>query len=177
LLRRLPADLPAAVLIAQHVDQEYAGGLARWLGQFARLPVQLASAGSVPQAGRVYLAASDQHMIVAADRTLRYTADPAGWYRPSVDALFESAARHWPWPGVAALLTGMGGDGAAGLAALKQAGWMTIAQDCGSSVVWGMPKAAIELGAAQKVLATSEIGSAIVSAFSLQTSAATAKRG
>ena len=66
-------------------------------------------------------------------------------YRPSVDVFFRSVAERWPEPGVAALLTGMGRDGAAGLLALRRAGWLTIAQDEASSVIWGMPGAAVHL--------------------------------
>jgi chemotaxis response regulator CheB len=78
-----------------------------------------------------------------------------------VDALFDSAAARWPAPGVAALLTGMGRDGAQGLLSLRRAGWTTIAQDEATSVVYGMPKAARDLGAADSVLPLAEIGPAI----------------
>ena len=86
-------------------------------------------------------------------------------YRPSIDLFFESVARHWPEKGVAVLLTGMGRDGAKGLAALRNAGWYTIAQDEASSVVYGMPKAAKELGAAVDILPISVIAPAILDFF------------
>ena len=153
LLEAFPKSLDAAVIIAQHVDEDYAAGLADWLKQRCRMPLRMAAVNELPTAGFVYLAASHQHLVLGTDRRMRYVAEPAGWYRPSVDALFQSVARVWPNTGVAVLLTGMGTDGALGLLALHKAGWCTIAQDRESSVVWGMPKAAVEMHAAQKVLA------------------------
>src|SRR5262249_61531609 len=94
-------------------------------------------------------------------RTFPYTEAPKALsYRPSVDVFFASLASHWPRPGVAALLTGMGRDGADGLLALRRAGWLTVAQDKATSVVWGMPKAAVEVGAAARILPVSDIGGA-----------------
>jgi two-component system response regulator WspF len=83
-------------------------------------------------------------------------------FRPSVDVFFKSLLAHWPEPGVAVVLTGMGRDGASGLYSLRKAGWHTIAQDEATSVIWGMPRAAAEIGAAVKVLPVSEIGAAVV---------------
>jgi two-component system response regulator WspF len=78
-----------------------------------------------------------------------------------VDVFFHSLAEHWPGPGAAALLTGMGRDGAEGLLALRRRGWTTIAQDRASSVVWGMPRAAVELAAAEVVAPLGEIAGAL----------------
>lgn len=97
------------------------------------------------------------------DRRLHYSREPrAVSYRPSIDVFFASLARYWPVPGVAALLTGMGRDGAQGLSTLREIGWHTIAQDEATSVVWGMPKAATEIDAAEQVLPLSQIAEAIV---------------
>jgi two-component system response regulator WspF len=99
--------------------------------------------------GRRLLAATNDHLVLTAARRLRYVVEPKELsYRPSVDRLFQTAAEHWPEPGVAVLLTGMGRDGAAGLLRLRRRRWHTIAQDEASSVVYGMPRAAAELGAA-----------------------------
>ena len=165
LLAGLPPRLDAAVLIAQHVDEAYARGLMTWLGQRAALPVEMASAGIVPKPGRAYLAASDAHLVVGGDGKMRYTPEPAGWYRPSVDALFQSVARSWTVPGCAALLTGMGTDGAAGMLALKRAGWHTIAQDRTTSVVWGMPGSAAHAGVCSAVLPIGQIAPKLVRVF------------
>jgi len=96
--------------------------------------------------------------VLSAVNTLHYSPEPAASaYRPSIDALFESLAASDLDPGVAALLTGMGADGARGLLALRTKGWFTIAQDQASSAIYGMPKAARELGAASLVLPLSAI--------------------
>ena len=164
ILNLLPRDLAAPIIIAQHIDEGYVTGLAKWLADQTKLPVEVAVAGSEPRAGHVYLAASRQHLAIRTDRRLHYVSEPGSmWYRPSVDVLFSTAARHWPIPGIAALLTGMGRDGASGLAELRSAGWTTIAQDQATSVVWGMPKAAVDLGAAQSVLPPAQIAAHILS--------------
>ena len=164
ILNQLPRDLAAPIVIAQHIDEGYVAGLAKWLGDQTTLPVEVAVSGGEPRSGHVYLAASQQHLAVRSDGRLQYVNEPSSsWYHPSVDVLFSTAARHWPLPGIAALLTGMGRDGANGLADLRRAGWTTIAQDQATSVVWGMPKAAFDLGAAEFVLPSSQIAAHILS--------------
>jgi two-component system response regulator WspF len=159
----LPADFPAAVLIGQHIGADFAPGLVQQLASSAKLPVQAAQAGERPAAGAVYVAVSNDHLEVAPTGHLRYTPEPrAHPYRPSVDVLFKSAAARCAKPGVAALLTGMGNDGAAGLLRLRSAGWHTIAQDEATCTVYGMPKAAVEKGAAAEVLPLQHIGDSIV---------------
>lgn len=165
-LKSLPCSLPAALVVIQHIDQQFAGGLADWLDQLVPLPVRVAAEGQRPAAGTVLVAASNDHLVLRSNGTLGYTADPRDQpYRPSVDVFFESLVRHWSPPGQAVLLTGMGRDGAEGLLALRQAGWQTIAQDEASSVVYGMPKAAAELGAAMEVLPAMAIGPCLLRQF------------
>jgi two-component system response regulator WspF len=161
-LAGLPDTQDSSTVIVQHVDVAFAPGLARWLAERTGRRVELVEPGDKPLPGRVLLAATNDHVILDESRRLRYVAEPAEvHYRPSVDVFFRSVARRWPEPGAAALLTGMGKDGAAGLMALRKAGWLTIAQDEASSVIWGMPGAAIQLGAAAKILPVSEIARAI----------------
>jgi two-component system response regulator WspF len=158
----LPADFPAAVVLVQHIAAAFAPGLATWLAGRAAMPVRVARAGDEPRPDTALLAATDDHLVLRPDRRLAYTADPADYpYRPSADVFFGSLAAHWPRPGVAALLTGMGSDGARGLAGLRRAGWRTLAQDEASCVVYGMPKAAVECGAACEVLPLSHLAGAI----------------
>ncbi len=158
LLAALPAGYRGAVVIAQHIDREFAGGMAGWLAEQAKLPVRLVQPGERPAAGTVLISGENDHLVLQADRTLTYAAEPRSVpYRPSVDELFMSAARHWPAPGLAVLLTGIGRDGAAGMLALRQAGWTTVAQDEASSVVYGMPKAARDNGGAEQVLPPARI--------------------
>jgi two-component system, chemotaxis family, response regulator WspF len=122
----------------------------------------VARAGDEPRPGEVLLAATDDHLALRPDRRLAYTPDPADYpYHPSVDVFFGSLAAHWPRPGVAVLLTGMMSDGAYGLAGLRRAGWLTLVQDEATSVVYGMPKAAVECGAACQVLPLSHLAAAI----------------
>ena len=98
---------------------------------------------------------------------MKYAKEPIdNPYRPSVDVFFKSVADRWPRPGVAAVLTGMGRDGAEGLKALQSKGWHTIAQDRATCVVYGMPKAAAELGAATEILPIKAIAPAIVKSLS-----------
>jgi chemotaxis response regulator CheB len=115
--------------------------------------------GERPQAGAVLIAATNNHVIMRANKTLGYSVEPKeNFYHPSVDVLFSSVARHWQGRCIGVILTGMGSDGAEGLLALRQCGYHTIAQDQKSSVVFGMPKAAIAAGAAKDILPLGEIG-------------------
>ena len=157
-LQGLAPDIGCAVVVVQHVDRQFAPGLAEWLQSQCAMPVDLAEAGKPPQPGRIHLAASNDHLVVDADRTFRYTPHPkANAYRPSVDVFFESLLRYWPARDMAILLTGMGRDGARGLLDLRNAGWHTIAQDEASSIMYGMPKAAAELKAAVDILPPARI--------------------
>ena len=167
LLAKLPDDFSACVIIVQHVDAEFAEGLVSWLGGQTGLPVEIAVEGTSPQRGKVLLGGRDQHLIMGSDQRLAYTPEPAALsYRPSVDVFFESLAQNWSGTGTAALLTGMGRDGARGLLALKTAGWYTVAQDESTSVVYGMPRAAAELGAATEILPLADIGDVLAKRFS-----------
>ena len=158
-----PKDLDAAVIIVQHFDQLYAQGFVDWLGSRCKMPVQLVTEGKGPKRGTVLVGATNDHLIMDDTRALSYTAHPrAKAYRPSVDVFFESLLKYWPRNAVAALLTGMGGDGAEGLLHLREKGWFTVAQDEATRVVFGMPKAAAELKAAGRVLPITEIGPAIL---------------
>jgi chemotaxis response regulator CheB len=165
ILSELPAELSPAIVVVQHVDSEFSVGLSQWLQEATRLRVSLATTGVAPRAGEVLLATSEEHLVMTAAGTLAYTEEPRhSPYRPSIDVLFNSLAEHYATPAIAVLLTGMGRDGAIGLKSLREAGWHTIAQDEASSVVFGMPKAAIELGAAERVLSLDSMAAGIASA-------------
>jgi two-component system, chemotaxis family, response regulator WspF len=160
-LRALAPAPPAPVVVVQHIAADFAPGLATWLQGRAGVPVGLAREGSAPGPGQVYLAGRDDHLVLKTDRRFAYTAEPkANPYRPSVDVFFESLGSAWPAGGVAVVLTGMRDDGARGLAGLRKLGWHTIAQDRQTSVVYGMPKAAVERNAAVEVLPLPAIGPA-----------------
>ena len=156
------ADFPAAVVVAQHIAAEFAGSLVQWLQDRSKLKVRLAVPGDSPQPGTALVAATNDHLVMGSDRRLVYRAEPVNIpYRPSVNVLFESLAQNWPTPSVAVLLTGIGRDGAEGLLKLRQGGWHTISQDEKTSVVYGMPQAAAELGASSRILPLDEIAAHI----------------
>jgi len=153
LLLPLPHDWNVATLIVQHVDMAFAPGLAKWLGDRTGRNVAVAEHGQQPAAGDVLVAGTNDHIRLGRRRTLEYAVEPRDvYFRPSVDVFFESVAEHWPQTGVAAVLTGMGRDGARGLGRLRARGWHTLAQDQTTSIVWSMPKAAIDAGAAVETL-------------------------
>ncbi len=159
ILQTFPAGLPASVVIIQHVDEHFAAGLAEWLTRRCGRPVRAALDGDRLAAGQILIAAGPDHLVIGPSGRLAYTPEPRdSSYKPSVDAFFQSAARRRGLKGCGVLLTGMGRDGADGLLAMRRAGFHTIAQDRQTSVVWGMPKAAAENGAAVDVLPLSAIG-------------------
>jgi two-component system response regulator WspF len=158
-LGRLPPDFPAPLILVQHVDVQFAQGLAEWLGSQSPLPVRLARDGDQPEPGTALLAGREDHLVFTSPARLGYTRHPADCsYRPSIDVFFHSAERFWQGEIVAVLLTGMGRDGAEGLLALRNRGYCTIAQGAASCAVYGMPKAAAELHAASEILALDKIG-------------------
>ncbi|MFM7052758.1 MAG: chemotaxis-specific protein-glutamate methyltransferase CheB [Planctomycetota bacterium] len=160
-LSALAKPLRPCVLVVQHVSPQFTAGYADWLRVRTGHAVRLARAGDLPTAGEVLVAGEDRHLVLTPAGTLAYREEPADLaHRPSVDELFLSLARH-ARAGVAVLLTGMGRDGADGMLALRRAGWHTVAQDEATSVVWGMPGAAVKLAAATEVLPLASIGSAV----------------
>ena len=162
-LRDLPADLRAAVLVVQHVDAEFVESMADWFDSQASFTVKVAREGDVPAAGHVYVAGGDKHLVARANGTLGYESQPIdALYRPSADVLFESLAEHWRGRIVGVVLSGMGRDGTKGLGQLKAKGAHTIAQDKATSAVYGMPKAAAEAGVASHVLPLDGIAPAVV---------------
>jgi len=165
-LRTIPAGFPTPILFVLHIGEPFGTAFADWLdGQsshrvsYARDGEPLASA-----VGRVVMAPPDKHLRVR-DRALWLTSEPERHScRPSVDILFESIAAELGAASAACLLTGMGRDGAAGLLEIRRRGGLTIAQDEATCVVYGMPREAVLLGAAERVLPLGQIGPAI-SAF------------
>ncbi len=165
-LKSLPAGFSAPIVIVQHVDQKFTAELAVWLDKQCELDVRLAKTGDRLVPGRVLIAGTNDHLILTSRHSLEYTPDPVEQaYRPSVDVFFASVAKHWAGDVVAVLLTGMGRDGAEGLLTLKNKGVYTIAQDEASCAVYGMPKAAAQMGAAQQILPIDDIASELIAFF------------
>lgn len=162
ILSGLGKNFAAAIVIIQHIDQQFAQGLAEWLTIQTSLPVQVAQTGCRIEAGKIWIAGSNDHLVLQPDLKLAYTPQPQDYhYRPSVDVFFKSVAQYWQGKGVGVLLTGMGRDGAQGLGLLRSSGWHTIAQEKSSCVIYGMPKAAVDLGAAVDILPVEAIAAAI----------------
>lgn len=172
-LSSFPADCPPTFIV-QHTGGGFGESLTRLLDRQCRAQVRPARDGDQVTHGEIVLAAGSRaHMRLAGGKPMRITLQsgaPISGHMPSVDAMFHSAV-----PGakrvVAALLTGMGRDGAAGLKALREAGATTFAQDEATSTVYGMPRAAMEIGAAQRALPLPRIGPEILEACRAPTTA------
>ena len=164
ILRGLPPGFPIPILLVIHIGELFSAAFAEWLDGQSTLRVRYAKDGeALPVLGQggVFMPPSGLHLVVQRGK-LRLTSDrERNSCRPSVDVLFESLAKEIGGETAACLLTGMGRDGAAGLLALRHAGALTIAQDEASSVVFGMPGAAIELGAVDRVLPLDQIAAAL----------------
>ena len=162
LLRALPAHFPVPIAVVQHIADGFTEGLASWLASESRLEVREARDGDRLRAGLVVLAPTGRHLLVGEDVARLSDAPPVDTFKPSVTPLFLSAARTYGSRVCGVILTGMGRDGAEGLRAIKDAGGPTLAQDEATSAVFGMPRAAIELGAVDRVLPLDEIPRALV---------------
>ena len=165
LLEALPPDAPA-IVISQHIPAAFSKPFAERMNRCAAMSVCEAQDGQHILPGHVYIAPGDQHVMVERDgaryRCRLSSAAPVNRHRPSVDVMFRSIAQNVGPNATGVLLTGMGEDGARGLLEMSQAGAHTIAQDEASSIVWGMPGAAVRLGAAQQVLPLARIAPALL---------------
>jgi two-component system chemotaxis response regulator CheB len=154
LLEEVPADPPVGFLIVQHIASGFELGFADWLNKEFPFDVRLAQDGEVLRRGMVRLAPGGSHLRLEEGGVLRLDSQsPARrGHRPSVDDLFQSCAESCPRQVAGVLLTGMGADGVEGLLALRKAGGITLVQDEASCVVFGMPRVALEKGAAEVAL-------------------------
>ena len=153
IFQQLPKTFPVPILCVQHISDGFLQGLVDWLDSSCALKVAIATHGEIPQPGTVYFPPERHHLEISPRGQIALTqGTPVAGHCPSVTVMFKSVAAYYRRSAVGVLLTGMGRDGADGLQALAQAGSLTIAQDEATSVVFGMPKEAIALGAAQQVL-------------------------
>ena len=164
-LKALPPNTPP-IIITQHMPDRFTKAFADRLNSLCRISVKEAEQGASVLPGHALIAPGNCHMTLMRSGA-RYSVkinqdEPVNRHRPSVDVMFHSVAQYAGGNAVGVILTGMGGDGAKGLLAMKQAGAFTIAQDEASCVVFGMPKEAIKLGGAEKILALSDIPSAVL---------------
>jgi two-component system chemotaxis response regulator CheB len=160
ILGELPGSLPVPLLLVQHLIPGFVGGLVEWLSKVTPIRVMVALHGTLPEPGCLYLAPDGCNIELSSARRLR--VEPGqGPHCPSGDALFFSLAGVLGAEAAGVVLTGMGSDGAQGLRAIGQAGGTTFAQDEASSVVFGMPRAAIAAGPVSRVLALDSMAAAI----------------
>lgn len=164
LLSALPADLPASVLVVQHLDPRHRSLMAEILARRTALDVKQAENGNTIETGIVYIAPPDEHLLANHDRTLSLThSELVHFVRPSADLLFESVAAAYRERAIAVVLTGSGSDGAMGVRAIKKMGGSVIAQNEATSEYFAMPSAAIDTGDVDFVLPIEEIAPALVS--------------
>ena len=168
-LQVLPADSPG-VLIVQHMPEKFTTAFAERLNTLSQMEVKEAGEGDGVFPGRALIAPGNKHMVLRRSGARYYVKlnqdQPVCYQRPSVEVLFESVAKHAGANATGVIMTGMGSDGARGLLSMKEAGAKTIAQDEKTCVVFGMPKEAIELGAADKVVPLQDIAKTIFSLIS-----------
>jgi two-component system chemotaxis response regulator CheB len=163
-LSSIPSNLPAAVLVVQHLDPRHRSLMAEILSRRTALTVKQAEDGMTIEGGIVYVAPPDNHLLANNHRTLSLTqSELVHFLRPSADLLFESVAAAYRERAIAVVLTGSGRDGAMGVRAIKKMGGTVIAQDEGTSEFFAMPNAAIETGVVDFVLPLEEISPALVS--------------
>lgn len=161
ILRKLPKDFPAPVLLVQHITSEFSQSFVDWLSGNIALEVRLAEHEEVTLPGTVYVAPPDYHLHWGNRRNWLRKGERECWQRPSGNVLFRSMAESG-LATIGVILTGLGEDGAQGLLALRESGAHTIAQDRESCVVYGMPKAAVRMGAVDEELPLERIGPRIL---------------
>jgi chemotaxis response regulator CheB len=165
LLDELPSPLPLRVVIVQHIAHGFESQLADWLAGELGLDVRSATDGELPPRGAVRFAPAGSHLRVTADGRLQLDAarPVRSDHRPSIDELFDSLAATFPRQTAAVLLSGTGEDGARGLLALHRAGALCRVQDEASAAAHGMPRAALDIGAAEIASSPRELGRELAS--------------
>jgi two-component system, chemotaxis family, protein-glutamate methylesterase/glutaminase len=162
LLTGLGADFPMPIAVVQHMTPAFLPGFAQWLGKVIPFPVSIVTEPTPLESAHVYLAPpKDHHLAINGLAAYCEPAPPIGGHRPSANFMFSSMARSVGAAGVGVVLTGMGDDGATGLLELKRTGAYTIAEDQSTAVVYGMPGAAVRMGAVEERLPLSDIASRV----------------
>lgn len=162
LLSSIPENIPAPILLTQHIGQSFTEGFVDWLAKASSLDVREATEGERLKAGTVVVAPGDAHLTFRRNKIVFDDSPPVNSCKPSVDVMFKSVAEAFGSRAIGVLLTGMGRDGADGLKAIKDANGRTLVQDKETSVIYGMPKAAVDAGAAERVLPLNEIPNEIL---------------
>ncbi|HLW16330.1 MAG TPA: chemotaxis protein CheB [Actinomycetota bacterium] len=162
-LSEFKPDLPAALLVVQHMDPQHPSHLAEIMGRRVSLQVKQATQNEKIKPGTVYFAVPNRHLLLNPDGRLSLTDTPAAHFvRPAADLLFESVAKSCGARGMVVILSGSGTDGADGATSVKEAGGTVIVQDEETAEFFSMPRAAIETGSVDHVLPLSDIAAAVV---------------
>jgi two-component system chemotaxis response regulator CheB len=164
-LAEFPATFPAPVLVVQHIANGFLSGFASWLNANLSLRVKVADPGEALAPHTIYIPPDDHHLGIEHGKLLVSDAAPIGGFRPSASFLFESTARAFGAGTLAVVLTGMGQDGVEGLRKVREVGGQILVQDEASSVVYGMPGAAVRAGLADAVLPLREIPGRVMRAL------------
>ena len=159
----IPKDFPVPIILVQHNSSGFDMGFAQWLDGYTPLSVSLAKKGIIPARGNLYVAPTDRHLLLNKAGFVLDDGEPVNNQKPAADILFKSASELYGESLISVVLTGMGSDGAEGTRHVKQSGGITIAQDEASSMIFGMPRAAIETGLIDMVLPLDSIAHKLVS--------------
>ena len=166
ILKHLPKDFPSPILMVQHLDAFFMTQLSKSLNQICQIEVKIPENGEKIHPGTAYLSPGGKHMKVVLRKSVphikTFVGKPVNFCMPSVDVLFFSAAEVYKDGTLGVLLTGLGDDGAAGLKAIKSIGGKTVAESEETCVVYGMPKAAVKIGAAQLIVPSYKIKDYII---------------
>jgi len=158
----LPENFSVPIFLVQHNTSGFDKGFVQWLDEYAKINVRLAEEGTYPASGTIYVAPTDRHLVISDKGIAFDDSEPLNNQKPAADFLFKSAAEVYGDSVISVVLTGMGSDGAEGTRIVKQSGGVTIAQDEGSSMIYGMPQAAVQTGCVDMVLPLNEIASKLV---------------
>lgn len=163
ILAHLPVDFPVPIICVQHICDNFLPEMVEWLNETVALKVSVAVRGEFPKPKNVYFAPADTHLEFDENRRFHLSSKPpCEGHKPSVTVTFRAIAHQFGSSSVAVLLTGMGRDGADGMADIASVGGITIAQDEASSIVYGMPKEAVALGVVQHILPLEKIAPTLV---------------
>jgi two-component system chemotaxis response regulator CheB len=158
----LPGDCPVPIILIQHNTSGFDKGFVQWLNDRTPLEVRLAEKGEIPAGGRIYVAPTDKHLLIEEKGFMFDDGELVNNQKPAADVLFKSAAAHYRNEVVSVVLTGMGADGAEGTCYIRAAGGITIAQDEETSLIYGMPKAAVETGCVDMILPLNKIAQRLI---------------
>ncbi len=168
--QNLPADFMLPIVIVQHIASDFVFSLRDWLSGITPLKIEIAQKGKTPLPGHIYLAPGDAHLSLTTAQSFDLDLEQHGeLHMPSGNVLLASVARSYGAHAIGVVLTGMGSDGAHGLQAMHEAGAFTIAQNEATSVVYGMPREAVELGAVRQILPVQAIARTLIALTAIGT--------